>query len=421
MPKPHPGWVEIRRRAKRVTHLAAGRRYFKTSGLMAVAVESAAQGKHIIWGAPTFDQVMIGWNEAFKAAGGVARFLKSERIAEFPGGGRIIYRSLDDPDNARGFTADGAIIDEAADVVEEAYYEVIRPMLMTTRGWIWTAGTPKGQNWFWREHMAANYADDTIAFQIPTVGCEIYNGQLIRKPHPLENPYIPFSEIENLFRSMPERSFRQELLSEFISSGGSVFTNVDAVVRTHTCRFENKPCTPDCPGFFPLEPYSGTFVAGLDWGRENDYTDLTIFDAFERKEVDHARFTQIGYDLQRQFIRNYAEKWGLRAILAESNSIGAPNIEALQREGLPIQGFYTTNQTKTHAIEQLVLAIEQKQISLGDIPENEELKAYQQEKLPSGLIRYSAPKGLHDDRVISLMLANLACQVEPRQYKIKLF
>ena len=34
-----------------------------------------------------------------------------------------------------------------------------------------------------------------------------------------------------------------------------------------------------------------------------------------------------------------------------------------------------------------------------------ELLAFQAERLPSGLMRYSAPEGMHDDCVISLALA----------------
>ena len=44
--------------------------------------------------------------------------------------------------------------------------------------------------------------------------------------------------------------------------------------------------------------------------------------------------------------------------------------------------------------------------------------AFQSERLPSGLFRYSAPEGLHDDCVISLALAYqaLAHQVDWSQY-----
>jgi hypothetical protein len=39
----------------------------------------------------------------------------------------------------------------------------------------------------------------------------------------------------------------------------------------------------------------------------------------------------------------------------------------------------------------------------------EELMAYEVSRLPSGMVRYAAPSGLHDDCVMSLALAWSAC------------
>ena len=155
LPTPHNGQQTVIREARRFNWLSAGRRWRKTTLAMSIAVEAAMRGKRIIWGAPTFDQVRIGWAETKHAAGQVARFTQQTMTAEFPSGGVIVYRSLDDPQNARGHTADGAVIDEIGDVKAEAWYEVIRPMLMDTHGWLWGIGTPKGRNWFWREHRSA--------------------------------------------------------------------------------------------------------------------------------------------------------------------------------------------------------------------------------------------------------------------------
>ena len=52
-----------------------------------------------------------------------------------PNAGRIVFRSLDNPDNARGHTADGVVIDEVGHIKPAAWYEVLRPMLIDTGGW----------------------------------------------------------------------------------------------------------------------------------------------------------------------------------------------------------------------------------------------------------------------------------------------
>ena len=71
-----------------------------------------------------------------------------------------------------------------------------------------------------------------------------------------------------------------------------------------------------------------------------------------------------------------------------------------------VQGFTTTNATKAKVINGLQLAFEQQSIRILDNPiQTAELMAYQSERLPSGLIRYNAPDGMHDDTVIALALA----------------
>jgi hypothetical protein len=84
-----------------------------------------------------------------------------------------MFVSLDNPDNARGKTAFGAVIDEAAFVAEGAWYDVIRPMLSDCDGWALAMGTPNGRNWFWREHTAAAARDDSVAWQVPTLGVRL--------------------------------------------------------------------------------------------------------------------------------------------------------------------------------------------------------------------------------------------------------
>jgi len=351
------------------------------------------RGGQYLWGAPTFDQVRVGWDETRRAAGAVAQFTQQRMEAVFPGGGVIRYRSLDDPDNARGHTADGVVIDECADVAERAWYEVLRPMLIDTGGWAWLCGTPKGRNWFWREHSAAATRTDSRAWQAPTLGVAIDDGVLVRRSHPLENPDVPFSEIEQLWRTLPERTFRQEILAEFIEDGGGVFRRVAEAVS-------------EPPGYSDAAQYA----MGVDWGKHNDWTVITVLDIGARAVVAVDRFNQIDYVLQAHRLRALADRYHPDVIIAESNSMGEPIIEQLQRDNLPVRAFTTTNATKAVIIESLALAFERGEIRIPDNPVLVgELQAYETSRLPSGMVRYSAPDGMHDDCVISLALAWSAC------------
>lgn len=190
---------------------------------MSIAVEEAIKGKQVLWCAPVFDQVRVSWGETKRAAARVADFNMSRMTAHFPGGGVITYRSLDNPDNVRGHTADGVVIDEAASVKPEAWHEVLRPMLIDTNGWMWGIGTPYGHNWYQREWQAAHHRDDSMAWNAPTLGVRIEDGRLVREPHPLENPNIPFSEMLDLYSTTPENTFRQEILASFMATGAVVW------------------------------------------------------------------------------------------------------------------------------------------------------------------------------------------------------
>jgi len=116
--------------------------------------------------------------------------------------------------------------------------------------------------------------------------------------------------------------------------------------------------------------------------------------------------TDTDFTSQRIRLKALSERFNNAPVLAEQNSIGEPQIEELQKEGVPVTGFLTTNLSKAEIIQTLEMAFEQGQIQiLNDEVTINELMAYQSERLPSGLLRYNAPEGIHDDTVIALALA----------------
>lgn len=396
LPYPHKGQQIVRSQAKRHNWLMAGRRWRKTTLFMAIAVEKACRGRRVIWGAPTYDQVRIGWDEAKKACGDTVIFRASEMTAQFPGGGKIVYRSLDDPDNARGHTADDAIVDEGADVQERAWYEVVRPMLMDTGGESWVGGTPKGRNWFWREWVAAQDSPDSMSWQAPTVGCEITRSGLVRREHELENPDIPWSEIQQLFRTLPERSFRQEVLAEAVEETGGVFRNVGACIDE---------------GRVLAEPAKESFdyVMGVDLARIQDFSVITVLDDMGR-QVYHERMNEISWMRQMAAIERVFKAYHCSEIVVDGTGLGDPITEALSGSGMPVISVTLTNQTKEQMIDRLALALEEGRIRLMDLPvQRDELLAYQYELTAHGKVRMNAPQGMHDDCVIALALAFSRC------------
>lgn len=380
--------MHVMKRAKRFNWLSAGRRWRKTTMVMSIAVEHALQGAQIAWCAPTYEQARVAMDETIYAAGDVAKFNESRMIAEFPSGGRIMYKSLQKSNNVRSITAHGIVIDEVADVPEQAWTAVLRPALISTRGWMWGIGTPRGRNWFFAQWHRAAERHDAAAFRAPTLGAEIVGGRLVRRPHPLENPTVEWDEIEQLHRTMPEYVFRQEILAEFVDVGGGVFRGVRDCIR------------PQMP------QRHHTHVAGLDWALMTDYTVLTVIDATTGAVVHVDRFNGAEYAVQRERIAAACRRFSVDVLLAEANAMGKPNNDMLRDMGVPVRDFTTTSSTKAEIIRRLVAAFEQRRIG---IPHDDtllaELEAYEAKRLESGAIRYSAPDGIHDDCVMSLALA----------------
>jgi len=218
------------------------------------------------------------------------------------------------------------------------------------------------------------------------------------------NPFIPPAEIEAERDRKPDRVFRQEYLAEFMSDGGGVFRGVQAAMSG--------------PMLDRGEP-GLRYAMGVDWGRSHDFTVLSVVDPRARRLVHAERFTGVGYELQVGRLKGLHERFPGN-ILVEENSIGGPLLERLQRDKLPVKGFYTSNASKAELVESLALALETGRLRLCECDWlHHELLAFTAERLPGGQIRYSAPDGLHDDGVISLALAwNAAKTADAPAYKL---
>jgi hypothetical protein len=244
------------------------------------------------------------------------------------------------------------------------------------KGAAWFFSTPKGRNFFWQLAQRGGHQGR-------------WPGWASHHAPTSANPHIDPSEIDAAKQSLPERVFSQEYLAQFLDDGGGVFRGVlDSVYR-------DAPEKPD-----------SNVVIGVDWGRHHDFTVITSIDALSGTVLEMDRFTGIDYGVQLARLRAFYARYAGARIVAEANSMGGPLVEALQREGLPVWAFETTAASKRGIIESLALAFEQRKIRIPDAPWLiDELLAYEQERLPGGMLRYGAPAGGHDDGVMSLAIA----------------
>ncbi len=148
------------------------------------------------------------------------------------------------------------------------------------------------------------------------------------------------------------------------------------------------------------------YSAGLDWGKDNDYTSLTIIDVSKKVQVDYIYVNKLPWGEIRRRVAAKCKKWGIKTLLAESNSIGDVNIEELRKLELRVIPFNTSNESKANIMEDLYDALHEKNLKLLPIDEaKHQFDAYTSTKLASGVWRLAAAGKGHDDIVMSTALA----------------
>lgn len=380
LPKRHTGQQRVVDEAQRFNVLACGRRFGKTTLGIDRCVTPDVLSLPVGWFSPTYKMLLEVWREASRLLRPISlRVSASDHRIENIAGGVLEFWSLDNPDSARGRKYRRLIADEAAIVpsLMDAWQYVLRPTLVDYSGDAFFLSTPKGRGGFWQMWQWGQdpLQNEWASWQMPSG----------------VNPKLKQSELDAMRCTMPERVYQQEIEATFLEDGGGVFRGVR---RAATAEGQDNA------------HHGHTYVFGVDWARDSDWTVVTVLDTTTQAMVALDRFNQIDYHVQVSRVRALAEKFRPLAIVAESNSIGQPVIEQMRRQGMPVVPFTTTNASKQVAIDALALAFERGTLRI--LPDETligELEAYSMERLPSGLLRYGAPDGGHDDCVMSLALA----------------
>jgi len=393
--KPHPGQTEVHNHPARFKVLAAGRRWGKTRLGVNECLQVAAHGGRAWWIAPNYKMSEVGWRPLRRIGAKIgAEIRKVDRQIILPNGGWVCVRSADNPDSLRGEGLDFVIFDENAFIAEAAWIEAVSPALADRQGKAVFISTPKRRNWFYRLYQQGLDNDNIWqSWQIPTKGCEIINGELIRKPHPFENPHIEWKEVVEAFHNLPMDIFRQEWMAAFLEGEGIVFRNITACLHA--------------PDPADMAKHKGhQIVAGVDWAKQNDFTAISVGCRTCQVEIARDRFNKIDYAFQVKRLEEIIRRYDVQRILVELNSIGEPNFESLQRMGLPVIGFQTTAKSKPPLIENLALALQAEEWQFqNDKVWTGELEAYEVKiNDVTNRATYSAPEGMHDDTVVARAL-----------------
>ena len=194
--------------------LVTGRRFGKTTlAIRELCYHARHPGKICWYVAPSYRQAkQIAWvkiKQILKELRWVKRINEAELTIELKNQSRICLRGADNKDSLRGVGIDFLVLDECADIDEEAWTTVLRPTLSDTQGLALFEGTPKGMNWF---HDLDQRGQDPSenewsSYQYTTI----------------DGGFVDAGEIEQAKRDLDAKTFRQEYQATWETYSGIIY------------------------------------------------------------------------------------------------------------------------------------------------------------------------------------------------------
>lgn len=378
---PHAGQLPVLdafARNEREIVLSCGRRFGKSALAAYIALRILLEPRKNIWVvSPTYDlsqkvfNYVVRWFAmvAPSQRGGIAnRPYPKIKTAK---GSILECKSAENPTSLLGEELDLLIIDEASRVPRRVWEQYLFPTLASRKGSAIFISTPLGKNWFYEEWIKAK--EHGAAFNLPSY----------------TNPHFSRDEWNRAKGKLPADIFSQEYEAAFLDDAAQLFKGVNDIIGP----------TNETP--HPEHHY----VMGVDLGKHNDFTVITVLDTYNNHVVYIERFNKIDYNLQKERIKEVAKTYHART-LVDSTGVGDPIYEDLRRDGMMIEDYkYSGNKSKNRLIDKLSIFIQQKRITIPNHTELvDELNAFGMTITEAGNIRYSAPNGYHDDCVNSLAL-----------------
>jgi hypothetical protein len=198
--------------------VVAGRRFGKTHLSIRELCKHARLPQQEVWYvAPTYRQAkQIVWRKLknkLQDLRWAERINESELTIYLKNGSTIALKGADNADSLRGVGLDFLVMDEFADIDEEAWYEVLRPTLADKQGGALFIGTPKGTgNWAHDLYMMpVEYPEQWSSYQYTTI----------------DGGNVTEEEIQAARRDLDERTFRQEFQATFESYAGRIYYSFD--------------------------------------------------------------------------------------------------------------------------------------------------------------------------------------------------
>lgn len=364
-----------------------GKSYMISNLLLYFAINFAKTNNYCV--SPTLKQSKAIYRVIMDAIGN-SGVVKSKNATDLTitliNGSTINFKSAEQRDALRGFTADFLCIDEAAFIPDEIFYLILpwtdakkAPILMTSTPFV------KGGFFFnyFNYGLEKSHNTTTINWSDPKYKESI-------------EKILPPEKLEEYRQVLPSNVFKTEYLGEFLDDDGAVFVGLkDILCET------------------AITPTDRLYV-GLDFSNqgENDYTVISIFNQ-NGNQVYIKYFNNISPLGQIVKIVKELEPLAdqIDVISCELNSIGTPYTDLIKEKSQiledKVQGFQTSNTSKNAIVLNMQTAIENKNVSL--LPDDKEIREFgyftATYNPKTRNVSYAAPQGLNDDTVMATLIA----------------
>lgn len=301
-------------------------------------------------------------------------------------GSTIYFKSAEQRDALRGFTADFLIIDEAAFIPDDIFYLILpwtdakqAPMLITSTPWIkdgffykyFIYGKEKSHNC-----LTVDWSEEKYRKSIEQI--------------------LPPERLEEYRQTLPKNVFETDYLGHFLDDEGVVFTGLNAQTK-----------------YTELQPTDRLYV-GIDWSNqgENDDTVISVFNQ-NGEQVYLKYFNKLSPLRQIDLICKELEPYGnqIAVISCETNSIGTPYTDLLKDKSQiltqKVQGWNTSNSSKNSLVVNFQAALENGTVwLLPDEKQKAQFGYFTANYNPKTRnVSYAAPQGLNDDCVMATLIA----------------
>ena len=339
---------------------------------------------------PTLNQSRNVFNtlvKAFRHTNLIAQANASLLTVTFSNGSEIIFKSTEQGEGNRSFTVSGLLIlDEAAYLPDEAVYTVL-PFVNAHNAPVVVCSTPFIQEGYYWDMVK-------MGKENPTDKLRFFDWS----KHPDIGRFLSDERKEFYRQTMSRNKYTTEVLGEFLSSDGLLFTNIEACI---------------CD----IIPEAKVLYMGIDFaaGGGGDYTVLSVFN--ESGQMVGLHYTNNLPPMQQvewlaNLINDYGKTHKLHRIYAEENSIGKVYVDALRSKivNARVTAFTTTNESKQEIVTEMQIALEQERVQLLRDPRLlDEMRRFEAAVNPkTKKISYGGHIGTHDDCVMATLIAHHA-------------